>query len=173
MWRLAIAAAGVAVASTWLVLGVASASRRLPATRVVSHRASGQAGKAHRSSRPAPGSNCPHPSIRVPPNEPVYRDGPTELVTGIYVQGGPVPPPPCKPEPRGPYAGTITVTNASTGATVATQSVANGHLAHIPLAPGRYQVSGQITGGGSTNYNPTVRIRRGLKVRQDVFEDVP
>src|SRR5581483_10724755 len=88
---------------------------------------SGAAGASHSHQ-----SSCPHPSVRVPPNEPVYRTGPTELVSGLYVQGGPVPPPPCKPEPRGPYAGRITVTNASTGAAVATKTVRDGHLAHIP-----------------------------------------
>jgi hypothetical protein len=128
---------------------------------------SGAAGRARA------GSGCPHPSVRVPPNEPVYRVGPTELVSGLYVQGGAVPPPPCKAKPRGPYAGTITVSNASTGATVASKTVRDGHLAHIPLAPGRYKVSGQFSGGGTSTYSPTVTVRQGYKVRQDVFEDVP
>jgi hypothetical protein len=119
------------------------------------------------------GSGCPHPSVPVPPQEPVYRTGPTKLVSGLYIQGGAVPAPPCKPEPRGPYAGKITVTNARTGETVASASVKDGHLARIPLAPGKYQVSGQFSGGGTTSYSPTVKVRRGYKVRQDVFEDVP
>ena len=119
------------------------------------------------------GSHCPHPSVPVPPNEPVYRTGPTELVSGLYIQGGAIPPPPCKPKPRGPDAGTITVTDPTTGATVATQSVSNGHLAHIALAPGKYTVSGQFAGGGRTSFSPTVTVRPGYKVRQDVFEDVP
>lgn len=119
------------------------------------------------------GSNCPHPTVRVPPHEPVYRTGPSELVSGLYVQGGPVPPPPCKPKPRGPYGGRITVTRASTGAMVASRTVRNGHLAHIPLAPGRYKVSGKFASGGSTSYSPTVKVRKGYTVRQDVFEDVP
>lgn len=128
---------------------------------------------AFASSRALAGSGCPHPTVRVPPGEPVYRAGPTELVSGLYIQGGPVPPPPCKPKPRGPYAGTITVANAATGNTVATKTVRDGHLAHIPLAPGKYRVSGEFTGGGSTSYSPTVNVRQGYKVRQDVFEDVP
>jgi hypothetical protein len=141
------------VGSAGLVLGVASAAKR--------------------PSRPIAAADCPHPSIPVPPNEPVYRTGPTELVSGLYIQGGPVPPPPCKPKPRGPYAGTITVSSASTGMAVASQSVNNGHLAHIPLARGKYTVSGKFAGGGVTTFSATVRVRRGLKVRQDVFEDVP
>ena len=116
---------------------------------------------------------CPRPTIPVPPNEPVYRTGPTELVSGLYIQGGAIPPPPCKPKPRGPYAGTITVTDASSGNVVVTKSVRNGHLAHIPLPPGSYKVSGRIKGGGSASQSPTVTIKQGYKTRQDLFEDVP
>jgi hypothetical protein len=118
-------------------------------------------------------STCPHPTVRVPPGEPVYRAGPTELVSGLYVQGGAVPAPPCKPKPRGPYAGTITVTDSATGDAVASKTVRDGHLAHIPLAPGRYKISGQFSGGGMTSYSPTVKVRQGYRLRQDVFEDVP
>lgn len=119
------------------------------------------------------GRSCPHPAIPVPPNEPVYSSGPSELVSGLYIQGGAIPPPPCRPQPRGPYAGTIKVTDPRTGALVARWSVRSGHLAHIKLAPGRYTVSGHISGGAPTTTSPTIRIRRGHKVRQDLFEDVP
>src|SRR5579884_978922 len=95
-----------------------------------------------------PARSCPRPTIPVPAGEPVYRAGPTGLVSGLYIQGGPVPPPPCHPEPRGPYAGTITVFNPQTGATVARRSVASGHLAHILLTPGVYRVTGRLQGGG-------------------------
>ena len=113
--------------------------------------------------------SCPHPTVPVPPNEPVYRSGPTEVVSGFYIQGGPAPVPPCKPEPRGPYAATIRVINPHTGATVARQRVKDGHLAHIAVAPGTYKLS---TNRGVT-FSPTVKVRRGYKVRQDLFEDVP
>ncbi len=116
---------------------------------------------------------CPHPTVPVPRHEPVYRPGPTELLSGLYIQGGAVPQPPCKPKPRGPYAGKITVTNPETGAVVATKSVKNGHLAHIGLPAGIYNVSGQISGGGPTLSASGVKVRKGYKVRQDLFEDVP
>ena len=134
---------------------------------------SGGAAVTKRSPRAGAASGCPHPSIPVPPNEPVYRTGPTELVTGLYIQGGAIPPPPCKPKPRGPYAGTITVSDAGTGNVVVTKSVRNGRLAHIPLPPGSYKVSGRIKGGGNTSFSPTVMIKQGYKTRQDLFEDVP
>jgi hypothetical protein len=117
--------------------------------------------------------SCPHPAIPVPPNEPVFRAGSTELVSGLYMQGGPVPPPPCRPQPRGPYAGTIRVLNAHTGRLVASQSVANGRLAHIRLTSGTYRITGRIHGGGRVSYPSTTRIRRGYRTRQDGFENVP
>ena len=116
---------------------------------------------------------CPHPTVPVPRHEPVYKPGPTELVSGLYVQGGAIPPPPCRPKPRGPYAGKITVTDPTSGAVVATKSVKNGHLAHIALPAGTYNVSGQISGGGPAVSASDVKVRQGDKVRQDLFEDVP
>jgi hypothetical protein len=132
--------------------------------------ASGMAGLSSAAPRPAHG--CPHPAVPVPPGEPVYRSGPTGLASGLYIQGGPYPPPPCQPQPRGPYAGTVRVVNPRTGATVARQSVKDGHLAHIRLAPGRYEVTGRFAGGYTT---PAVRVgvKAGRRVRQDLFEDVP
>lgn len=116
--------------------------------------------------------SCPHPSIPVPANEPVYSSGPTELVSGLYVQGGAVPPPPCKPEPRGPYAGTVRVADPRTGRMVAHQSVRDGHLAHIQLPAGLYNVTGHFSGGFTTQA-VKVRVKGEHKVRQDLFEDVP
>jgi hypothetical protein len=101
----------------------------------------------------------------------VYSSGPTGLVSGLYVQGGAVPPPPCQPEPRGPYAGTVRVLNPR-GDTVARQAVKDGHLAHIRLAAGRYEVTGRFSGGYTTPA-VKVRVKAGQKVRQDLFEDVP
>jgi hypothetical protein len=90
----------------------------------------------------------------------------------MYVQGGAIPPPPCQPKPRGPYAGTIHVTNIHTGAPVASQTVTDGHLAHIHLAPGMYNLSGHFS-SGFTSSPVKIRICPGYKTRQDAFEDVP
>lgn len=116
--------------------------------------------------------SCPHPTVPVPSNEPVYRAGWTGVVSGMYVQGGPVPPPPCQAQPRGPYAGTIRVMNLHTGRLLARQSVSDGHLAHIHLAAGRYRLAGHFA-GGFTSRAMTITVRPGYRTRQDVFEDVP
>ena len=144
----------------WLLVVAVAAGGGAAGTAGLSSAASGRA------------RSCPHPAVPVPPNEPVYRSGPTGLVSGLYVQGGPYPAPPCKPQPRGPYAGTVRVLDPQTGATVAQQSVKDGHLAHIRLASGRYDVTGRFAGG----YTPPavkIRVKAGRKVRQDVFQDVP
>ncbi len=145
----------------WLVVGV-----------VVVGGAIGLAGLAPATAAPGRVRSCPHPTIPVPPNEPVYSSGPTGLVSGLYIQGGAIPPPPCKPEPRGPYAGTIKVMNPRTGKVVARRSVADGHLAHIRLPAGSYNVTGHFSGGITTR-PIKVRVKEDKKVRQDLFEDVP
>jgi hypothetical protein len=117
-------------------------------------------------------TGCPHPTVPVPPGEPVYSSGLTELVSGLYIQGGAIPPPPCKPEPRGPYAGTIKVMNAQTGKLVARQAVKDGQLAHIRLPAGSYEVTAHFS-GGITTQPVKVRVRAQKTVRQDMFEDVP
>lgn len=117
-------------------------------------------------------TGCPGPTVPAPSSEPAYRPGRPEVVSGMYVQGGPLPPPPCKPEPRGPYAGTITVTDLHTGATVAEQKVSDGHLAHIRLAPGAYDLIGHFA-SGVTPAPVKIKIRRGYRTRQDCFENVP
>ena len=49
---------------------------------------------------------CSAPTIPVPPHEPVLTRGPSELVAGLYVQGGAYIVG-CPLQPRGPYAGTL------------------------------------------------------------------
>lgn len=73
--------------------------------------------------------------------------------------------------PYGPFAGTITVSTPN-GAPVASRSVRNGHLAHIPLAPGTYDITGRFAFGGGP-YSEKVTVRRGYKVRKDVFQIAP
>ena len=121
-------------------------------------------------SAPAVPTSCPHPSVPVPRHEPKYTAGSPALVSGLYIQGGAVPPPPCRPEPRGPYGGRLVVRNG--GRVVVRRSDASGHLAHIPLAPGTYELRGRITNGPELG-SVKVIVRSGQRVRQDLFEDVP
>jgi hypothetical protein len=113
--------------------------------------------------------------------EPLVTSGPTELITGLYVVGGPLvtwSEPRCKARPGKSGPGTITVREATGGAVVATQSVVRGQLATIPLAPGSYTIQGTF-GDATSNGQPSesfpqkVEIEAGKTVRQDAFLDVP
>jgi len=114
-------------------------------------------------------------------SEPLVTAGPTELISGLYILGGPLrlwSEPRCMPRPGEPGAGTITVRDRANGAIVASQTVTRGHLATIPLPPGTYSIQGTFRGatinehpGGS--FPTTVQILPGHAVRQDVFLSVP
>ena len=115
---------------------------------------------------------CPAPAVAVPSSEPHVTPGHTGLVAGIYIQGGAIIPG-CTMLPRGPYAGTVTVYEAKTGARVASETLrADGQLFRIALAPGTYTVRARERGG--LRISPlTVRIPPGHRVRDDLFIDVP
>jgi hypothetical protein len=144
----------------WLVAGLAA----------VAGGVGGLAGSAA-AQRAVAGTKCPHPSVPVPRHEPKYTPGPTELVSGLYIQGGAVYPH-CRPEPRGPYAGTVKVTSQQ-GGLAARKRVKNGHLAHVRLPPGTYTVRWKFSGGEASPRSFTVTVQQGEKVRQDGFLDAP
>jgi hypothetical protein len=111
--------------------------------------------------------------------EPAITPGPTELLSGFYVRGGPLSlfsDPGCRrPEPKS-EAGTVEVTNAA-GTLVATVSSMPGQLVEIPLPAGSYTIRGTFLDAEensirSTSSEPLV-IPAGHTVRQDFFLDVP
>jgi len=123
------------------------------------------------------GSGVEGPDI----SEPLITAGPTELISGLFIVGGPLrrwSEPRCKPRPGEPGAGIVTVRDPASGVVVASQTVTTGHLATIPLAPGTYSIQGTF-GDATINEHPaesfpkTVQILPGQTVRQDVFLDVP
>ena len=108
--------------------------------------------------------------------EPLVTPGPTELVSGFFLIGGPdraFSTPACKLPAPLPEGGTVEVTSAS-GAVVATQTSTYGHFVEIPLPAGSYTISGTLTGSG-TNLPETesVVIPPGDTVRQDFFLNIP
>jgi len=114
-------------------------------------------------------------------SEPLITAGPTELISGLYIVGGPLrlwSEPRCTPRPGEPGAGTVTVRDPANGAIVASQTVTRRHLATIPLAPGTYSIQGTF-GDATINEHPgesfptTIQILPGQTVRQDVFLNVP
>jgi hypothetical protein len=111
-----------------------------------------------------------------PAGEPFVKPGPTELVSGLFLDGGPH-----RFSPRcrsgTPSPGTVTVTNPTTGAVIASDSVASGQLATIPLAPGTYDIQGTFGNAFSDDQAiqtqpQQVTITAGYTVRQDVLANI-
>jgi hypothetical protein len=124
---------------------------------------------------------CSRPAlIGPPPREPIIRPGPTELVTGLYLSGGPpvlFSVPRCFSAPEKSWAGTVTVTDAAIRAVIATQTVAADRLARFPLAADRYMVQGTFAKAHVNNQpgsvTMSVTIPTGKTVRQDLAASVP
>jgi len=115
---------------------------------------------------------CPAPTVPLPAHEPTLTAGPSELVAGFYEQGGALIPN-CPQRPRGPYAGTLTITSVQTGRLVARRTLhGDGQLFVVRLPAGRYRLSGHLA-GGPLAVRETVTIPAHTTVRQDLFVDLP
>ena len=114
---------------------------------------------------------CSKPTVAVAPREPYVTRGPTEVVVGLYVQGGALVPN-CPQEPRGPDGGTVAL-RAHGGKIVARETLGTaGKLFVLPVAPGNYTISAKIA--NRVRLRPvSVTVRKGYTVRHDLFEDVP
>ncbi len=94
------------------------------------------------------------------------RRGPTELVAGVYLQGGPL-----RTSARCrnalPEGGTLTV-SSSAGNVLASRRVREGHFAVFPLAPGSYVLAGSVSRAGARLSVPatafTIAARRTTRV---------
>jgi hypothetical protein len=112
--------------------------------------------------------------------EPLITPGPTELISGFYLEGGPVmrfSAPGCRLPAPPPQAGTVEVIDAATGVTVATQSSVNGKFVEIPLAAGTYTIVGTFLEAAFNGSHPTqtesITIPPGHSLREDFFLSVP
>jgi hypothetical protein len=111
--------------------------------------------------------------------EPLVTAGPTELVSGFFLVGGPLTffsRPHCSRPPPVPESGNVVVKDAS-GVVVATRASTGGHFVKIPLPPGTYTISGTFQEASFNGRHPErtqqVTIPPGDSVRQDFFLDVP
>jgi hypothetical protein len=110
-------------------------------------------------------------------HEPKITVGPTRLLSGFYIVGGPAPhyfsAPKCPrhPEPP-PCAGTVEVINAS-GVVVSTQTSVARQFVEIPLPAGSYTIRGTFANATVNGVHPTVSqsvvVPAGHTVRQDFF----
>jgi hypothetical protein len=123
-------------------------------------------------------ARCPKPGpTALPAHEPLLTVGPTELISGFYVVGGPAFPPWICPRVPEPEADTVTVIDPATRMEVASATVGQGQLAVIPLAPGTYEVqaapASPVSNLARTTSDQTVTIPAGMSVRQDFIAAVP
>ena len=119
---------------------------------------------------------CPSSSnFGPPPGEPLETPGPTELDTGLFMEGGAFiyrSAPNCKELVGKSLAGTITVTNAAGTVIADNVAVAAGQLLKITLASGQYTITGVLAGGNKVGPT-TVTVPAGEVVRQDLVLLVP
>jgi hypothetical protein len=118
-----------------------------------------------------PDSSNPGP----PPGEPILKPGPTELITGLFIEGGAYierSAPNCKTPVGRSSAGTITITN-SVGTVLANNTALTaGQLLYVNVPAGTYTFSGVFAGGNKVGPT-TVTVPSGEIVRQDLVLDVP
>jgi hypothetical protein len=111
-------------------------------------------------------------------HEPEVTAGPTKLVSGFYLVGGPAPhyfsAPRCPRPPPG--AGTVEVIDPS-GAVIATQTSTRGKFVEIALPAGSYTIRGTFLNAAINGVHPTrsesLVIPAGHSVRQDFILSIP
>ncbi len=111
--------------------------------------------------------------------EPLLTPGPTEFVSGFFLDGGPLvgfSAPGCERPVPPPGGGTVEVMSAS-GTLVARQTSEGGHFAEVALPPGSYTVVGTFTSaiinGTPAQQTESVVIPAGYTVRQDFVLQIP
>jgi hypothetical protein len=117
---------------------------------------------------------CVKPTIAPAKREPLVTRGPTEIVVGLYWQGGAFIVG-CPQEPHGPDAGTVTVSAGRR--VVARETLAHaGKLFALRVAPASYTITAEnstLGGGGGGQLRARVKVASGRTVRRDLFLDVP
>jgi hypothetical protein len=130
------------------------------------------------------GSQVYDEELEGPFGNPHLTPGPTEFVSGFFMDGGPPPPEGCERPPT-PSGGTVEVKNDD-GEVIATQTSEYEHLVEIPLGPGTYTITSTFvsatfcmvkTEGGEECMHPqetfTVTIPPGYTVRKDFTIGIP
>jgi hypothetical protein len=118
-----------------------------------------------------PGALNPGP----PPGEPIIKPGDTELISGLFIEGGAFverSAPNCKVYVGKSSSGTITVTNSVGTVIVNNMALTAGQLLYVNVTAGDYTISG-VFSGGNTVGPIKVTVPSGEIVRQDLVLDVP
>ena len=114
-------------------------------------------------------------NIGPPPGEPIIKSGPTELITGLFIEGGAFiyrSAPNCKVFVGKSSGGTITITNSVGTVFANNMALSPGQLLYVNVPAGTYTITGVLTGGNHLG-PATVNVASGQVVRQDLVLDVP
>jgi hypothetical protein len=173
--RLTVAAARTRAKAAGCALRLAGASVKMPSIQTI--RAQNvPAGRVAKSVTVTVNPLCSGPADPgPPPGEPLITAGASELVTGLFLEGGPVverSAPVCKNLVGKSTGGTITITNVA-GTTIANaMKLTPGQLLYVNVPAGPYTISGVFSNG--TTVGPiTVTVASDQVVRQDLVIDVP
>jgi hypothetical protein len=110
-----------------------------------------------------------------PAGEPIIKPGPTELISGLFIEGGPPllrSAPHCKVAAEKSSPGWITVTNAAGTVIVYKMELTTGQLLHVKVPAGRYAITGVLSVNNKVG-PVTVNVPAGKTVRQDLTLDAP
>jgi hypothetical protein len=112
--------------------------------------------------------------------EPRVTPGPTELISGFFLNGGPhrfYSSRGCRRAAPSPEAGTVRVLNPASGAVVATGASRDGQFVKIALPAGTYSIIGTfadaIVNGRYATRSLSVQVPAGHTVRQDFILQIP
>lgn len=114
-------------------------------------------------------------NIGPPPGEPIVKSGPTELIAGLFIEGGAFiyrSAPNCKVFVGKSSGGTITITNSVGTVFADNMALTPGQLLYVNVPAGTYTITGVLTGGNKLGPT-TVSVASGEIVRQDLVLDVP
>ena len=110
-----------------------------------------------------------------PAGEPIITSGPTELISGLFIEGGPFidrSAPNCKQVAEKSSPGTITVTNSAGTVIVNKMELTTGQLLYVKVPAGKYTLTGVLS--VNNKVGPiTVEVPADTTVRQDLTLDVP
>jgi len=110
-----------------------------------------------------------------PPGEPILKPGPSEIITGLFIEGGAVierSAPNCKTPVGKSDGGNITITNSAGTVIANNMALTAGQLLYVNVPAGTYAVMGVFAGGNKVG-PITVTVPSGEIVRQDLVLDVP
>jgi hypothetical protein len=108
-----------------------------------------------------------------PAGEPILTPGPTELIAGLFIEGGPLimrSAPTCKDVAEKSSPGSITVTNAAGTIVVNRMRLTRGQLLYVKVPPGKYTITGILSVNNKVG-PVTVKVPAGDTVRQDLTLD--